>query len=81
MWGNTIVMYVGPDGFLRKVFFQVIMNRGIAEVNLQQFRSLCAKAFGSPVIASEEVYIWQDGKTSIVSARNGNDAVFEWNLM
>ena len=81
MWGNTIAVFISPDGFIKKVFFQIIMNEGIAEIYLQQFRRLCTKAFGTPRVATEEVHIWEDGETSIRSARNGTDAVFEWWLI
>jgi len=80
-WGNSIAVVVGSDGFIKKIFFQVIMNEGIAEVNLQQFRRLCTKVFGTPRIASEEFHAWEDEETSVVSARNGKDAVFEWGLV
>jgi hypothetical protein len=81
MWGNTIVVFISPDCFFKKVIFQVIMNKGVAELYLQQFRQLCTKAFGPPKVATEEFYIWKDGETSVKSARNGNDAVFEWRLV
>ena len=81
MWGNSIAVVIGLDGIVKKIFFQVIMNEGIAEVNLQQFRRLCAKVFGTPRIATEEFHAWEDEETSVVSARNGKDAVFEWGLV
>jgi hypothetical protein len=81
MWGNTVAVFISPDGFLKKVLFQIIGNKGIAEINLQQFRRLCTKAFGTPRVATEEIHIWEDGETSVMSARNGKDAVFEWWLI
>ncbi len=58
---NTIVTVIDTAGLLKKVLIQIIMTPDIAELNLQQFRKLCAKSFGLPVIAAEEVCVWQDG--------------------
>ena len=81
MWGNTIILILNADGLLKKVVFQVIMNKSIAELNLLEFRMLCANTFGEPKIATEQVHIWEDRDTSVVSARNGKDAVFEWEMV
>ncbi len=81
MWGNSIFLVVDVAGCLKKLVIQIIMNRGIAEVNLQQFRQLATKAFGLPNIDTEEMFMWQDGETSIVSTRNGSDAIFDWSQL
>jgi len=78
MCGTSIALFVGPDGLLRKLMFQVIGNRDIADHDLRRFRGVCATAFGPPEMATEAAYAWQDGETRLIAARNGGDAMFEW---
>ena len=78
MCGTSVALFVGPDRLLRKLMFQVIGNRDMADHDLRRFRGVCATTFGPPQMATEAAYAWEDGETRLIAARNGSDAMFEW---